>query len=81
MRVVPQLRINVFHVPAERFAVQLPPQRQAVCDATESKHTGIQRRERKSRDDKMMERGEENVTEKDVREELPADLYAETQLT
>lgn len=29
----PELRINVLHVPAERFAVQFPPQGQTLRDA------------------------------------------------
>lgn len=37
MSVSPQLGIDVLHVPAERLAVQLPPQRDAVCNATRRK--------------------------------------------
>lgn len=33
MKVVPQFRVDVLHVPAERLAVQLPAQQHTVCDA------------------------------------------------
>lgn len=36
MSVVPELRIDVLHVPAERFAVQLSPQCLTVCDTKDT---------------------------------------------
>lgn len=37
MKVVPQFRVDVLHVPAERLAVQLPAQSHTVCDAARIK--------------------------------------------
>lgn len=56
MSVLPQLRIDVLHIPAERFAVQLPPQSHALCNAA---NTGKHVR-RSSREEKM-EKNERDV--------------------
>lgn len=66
MSVSPQLGIDVLHVPAERLAVQLPPQRDAVCNATrrKKKHKSVSRQAERERErEESGKRGMEDVRE------------------
>lgn len=71
MSVSPQLGIDVLHVPAERLAVQLPPQRDAVCNATRRKKKTQERvetsREREREREESGKRGMEDVREKYIK--------------
>lgn len=59
LSVSPQLGIDVLHVPAERLAVQLPPQRDAVCNATRRK------KKTQERVETSRERGRERKVERE----------------
>lgn len=69
LSVSPQLGIDVLHVPAERLAVQLPPQRDAVCNATRRKKKTQERVEtsREREREENGKRGMEDVREKYIK--------------
>lgn len=73
LSVSPQLRIDVLHVPAERLAVQLPPQRDTVCNATRRKNTRACWDKQRERERKV-EREEWRMCERNIlNAEHPAD--------